>query len=77
MRRPSEREFTLEAALEPAVAVEPRTTDERIDISVEYSAGTLLARMLPNGVQRVHRIAQDAPACDILPLVPHSRPESQ
>jgi hypothetical protein len=69
IRRPSEREFTLEAALEPAVAVEPRTTDERIDISIEYSAGTLAERMLPNGVQRLHRIAQDAPACDILHLV--------
>src|SRR5271170_3085267 len=61
IRRPSEREFTLEAALEPAVAVEPRTTDERIDISVEYSAGTLVTRMLPNGVQRVYRFSQDAP----------------
>jgi hypothetical protein len=74
MRRLSEREFTLEAALEPAVAVEPRTTDERIDISIEYSAGALAARMLPNGVQRVHHITQDAPACDILHLVPQFPP---
>jgi hypothetical protein len=36
---PSEREFTVEAVLEAAVAVEPRTTDERIDISSKYSAG--------------------------------------
>src|SRR5580700_2593504 len=39
MRRAWEQEFTLESALEAAVAVEPLTTDERIDISTEYSAG--------------------------------------
>src|ERR1700749_5058443 len=38
MRRPEEREFALEADLEPADAVEPWTTDERIDISSEYNA---------------------------------------
>ncbi len=39
IRRASEREFTGVAALEAAVAVEPRGTEERIDILRKYSAG--------------------------------------
>jgi hypothetical protein len=38
IRRASEREFTGEAALEAAIAVELRTADERMDISCQYSA---------------------------------------
>jgi hypothetical protein len=40
IRRASEREFTGLAALETAVAVELLTTDERMDISSQYSAAS-------------------------------------
>src|SRR6202453_291289 len=47
IRRPSERDFARESDRETAVAAEPRNTDERVDISSQYSAGAVL----PNGVQ--------------------------
>ena len=60
MRWRSEREVLLRADLEPAVAVEPETTDERIDISRKYIAGQsfstglrLTDRVLPNAVLRL------------------------
>jgi len=58
MRWRSERELVLEADFEAAVAVEPKATDERIDISSKYSAGAIkrnpwlgMLRVLPNGVR--------------------------
>ena len=47
MRWRSERELIEEADLEAAAAVEPETTDERIDISSKYSAGRAIAEWGP------------------------------
>jgi hypothetical protein len=69
MRWRSERELIRETDLEAAAAVEPETTDERIDIYGKYSAGWLL----PNGVQRLLPTPQDALPCDILQVEPFLR----
>jgi hypothetical protein len=59
-----ERDFALEANLEPAVAVESWNTDERIDISSQYSAGRSVAEWGP--VLSVP--PQETIACAMLPL---------
>ena len=85
--RPSEREFTVEAVLEPAVAVESFTAKERVDISTKYSAGSVASpesglpgQLLMNAVQQSlwpQTPSQAAPGCDILQGVGHFQLESQ
>jgi hypothetical protein len=83
IRRASEREFTGLAALETAVAVELLTTDERMDISSQYSAASSSLNPAPMREVAVlresnvaecgpgpHRSSQEALACDILHRVP-------
>jgi hypothetical protein len=64
MRWRSERELIEEADLEAAAAVEPETTDERIDISSKYSAGRAIAEWGPAPLPT----PQDALPCDILQM---------
>jgi hypothetical protein len=64
----SERDFALEANLEAAVAVEPWNTDERIDISSEYSAAHSVAEWGPALSRLSPAHAQNTSACAILPM---------